>query len=143
MSLFACATADTAETALERLAQDDFSLIISDIMLPGKSGIELLTAVRERYPDTAFIMVTAVDDRETAVKALHLGAYGYVIKPFDMNEIIISVVNALERRRLWLNSKEYEVRLENEVKERTQEIRHREEEICLRLTAACEYREQH
>jgi|YNPBryantNP2012_1023418.scaffolds.fasta_scaffold00734_2 putative two-component system response regulator len=139
---YVCATVPNAEAALEQLEQDSFALIISDIMMPGKSGIELLTAVRERYPDTAFIMVTAVDDRETAVKALHLGAYGYVIKPFDMNEIIISVVNALERRRLWLNSKEYEVRLENEVKERTQEIRHREEEICLRLTAACEYRDE-
>lgn len=138
---YVCATAQSAEAALDLLAQEDFSLIISDIMMPGKSGIDLLGIVRERYPNTAVIMVTAVDDRATAVKALHLGAYGYVIKPFDLNEIVISVVNALERRRLWINSKEYEVRLENEVKERTEAIRHREEEICLRLTAACEYRD--
>ncbi|MCX8043380.1 MAG: response regulator [Desulfobacterota bacterium] len=138
---YVCTTAPSAEAALELLSQEDFSLIISDIMMPGKSGIELLSIVRERYPDTAVIMVTAVDDRATAVKALHLGAYGYVIKPFDLNEIVISVVNALERRRLSLTSKEYEVRLEHEVKERTEAIRHREEEICLRLTAACEYRD--
>jgi putative two-component system response regulator len=139
---YECCAANNAEAALEQLAQNEFSLIISDIMMPGKSGIELLAIVREQYPDTAVIMVTAVDDRKTAVQALQLGAYGYVIKPFDLNEIAIGVVNALERRRLSVQSREYEVRLENDVKQRTEAIRHREEEICLRLTSACEYRDE-
>ncbi|MEI6127459.1 MAG: HD domain-containing phosphohydrolase [Pseudomonadota bacterium] len=138
----ACRTADSAEKALELLGQDSYSLIISDMMMPGKSGIELLAIVRRQYPDVAFIMVTAVDDRKTAVQALQLGAYGYVIKPFDLNEITIGVVNALERRRLAMESKEYEKLLENKVKARTSEIRYREEEICLRLTSACEYRDE-
>lgn len=139
---YECSTAHSAEKALELLEQDDFSLIISDIMMPGKSGIELLAIVRQKYPDIAMIMVTAVDDRKTAVQALQLGAFGYVIKPFDLNEIFLSVVNGLERHRLALQSKEYEKRLENDVKTRTAEIRRREEEICLRLTAACEYRDE-
>ena len=134
-------TAHSAEEALEKLTATEFSLLISDIMMPGKTGIELLAIIRELYPDMAVIMVTAVDDRKTAVKALQLGAYGYVIKPFDLNEIAISVVNALERRRLSIQSKQYEARLENDVRLRTADVHHREEEICLRLTSACEYRD--
>lgn len=133
--------AHSAEEALEKLEAEQFSLLISDIMMPGKTGIELLAIIKDLYPDMAVIMVTAVDDRKTAVKALQLGAFGYVIKPFDLNEIAISVVNALERRRLSLASKQYEARLENDVRLRTADVRRREEEICLRLTSACEYRD--
>lgn len=137
-----CHVANNAKSALAFLESHSCALMISDIMMPGKTGIELLALVKKRFPDVAVIMVTAVDDRKTAIKALHLGAFGYVIKPFDLNEIVISVVNALERRRLVLQSKEYEQRLENDVRNRTAEIHRREEEICLRLTAACEYRDE-
>ena len=136
-----CHAADSTDKALRLLEQNNYSLVVSDINMPGKSGIELLSIVKKRFPDVAVIMVTAVDDRKTAIKSLHLGAYGYVIKPFDLNEIVISVVNALERRRLTIQSKEHETQLENEVRNRTAEIHHREEEICLRLTSACEYRD--
>jgi len=139
---YACQTAHNAEGALALLEQQHYALMISDIMMPGRSGIELLSLVKRRFPDLAVIMVTAVDDRKTAIQALQLGAFGYVIKPFDLNEIVISVVNALERRRLVLQSKEYEQRLEEDVRNRTAEIHRREEEICLRLTAACEYRDE-
>ncbi len=138
---YGCHIADNAEDALEVLSENSFSLIMSDINLPGKTGIELLSIVKDQFPDIAVIMVTAVDDRRTAIKALQLGAYGFVIKPFDINEIAISAVNALERRRLAIQSREYENRLENEVRSRTAEIHHREEEICVRLTSACEYRD--
>jgi putative two-component system response regulator len=141
MEGYRCDTADCAEKALELCTRTAYDLIVSDIMMPGKSGIELLSIVRQRYPDIAIIMVTAVDDRATAVNALQLGAYGYVIKPFDLNEIVIGVVNALERRRLSIQSREYERRLENDVRQRTAEIQRREEEICLRLAAACGYRD--
>ena len=139
---YECHTADCAEQALSLLSKNTYALIVSDIMMPGKSGIELLDIVKKRYPDIAVIMVSAVDDRKTAIRALQLGAYGYVIKPFDINEIAISAVNALERRRLALQSKKYETRLEKDVRDRTAEIHLREEEICLRLTAACEYRDE-
>jgi len=141
MEGYSCDTADCAERALELCTHNSYDLIISDIMMPGKSGIELLGIIRQRYPDIAIIMVTAVDDRETAVHALQLGAYGYVIKPFDLNEIVIGVVNALERRRLSIQSRQYERRLENDVRQRTADIQRREEEICLRLAAACGYRD--
>lgn len=95
-----CETASSAEEAMKMLEADEFHLLISDIIMPGISGIDLLTIVRPLYPDLAVIMVTAVDDRDTGILAIDLGAYGYVIKPFERNEILINVASALERRRL-------------------------------------------
>src|SRR5208337_3253046 len=131
-----CATATTGEQALELLQSRKFQLVVSDIMMPGMSEIDLLTCVKDLFQDVAVILVTAVDDRKTAILTLELGAYGYVIKPFDRNEILINVANALERRRLTLLSHEYEQSLESEVLEKTREIREREEEIVLRLISA-------
>jgi putative two-component system response regulator len=139
---YVCDIADSAEAALKLLENQEYALVVADINMPGRSGIELLSIIKEQYSDVAVIMVTAVDDRKIAIQALQLGAFGYVIKPFDLNEMILSVVNALKRRQLTLQSKEYELRLEREVKERTAELHLREDEICYRLTAACEYRDE-
>ena len=136
-----CATAASGEQAWELLQQGDYSLLVSDIMMPGMTGIDLFLMIKERFPDVATIMVTAVNDRDTAIRTLKLGCYGYVIKPFEQNEVVISVANALERRRLTLASRDYGRRLEREVRERTEDIREREEEIAMRLVAASEYRD--
>ena len=133
---YSCDTANNGQMAVQLLEQKDFDLLISDIMMPGMSGIDLLTNIRTRFPDVAVIMVTAVDDRKTAIITLGLGAYGYVIKPFDKNEIVINVANALERRRVTLLSQDYERSLEAKVEERTGQVRQREEEIVLRLISA-------
>ncbi|MEJ2033627.1 MAG: response regulator [Deltaproteobacteria bacterium] len=138
-----CSIARNADEALAVLSEDDsYELLISDIMMPGKSGIDLLRMVRERYPELAVIMATGLDKRDVAIRTLQLGAYGYVIKPFDKNELIISVAGALERRRLALESQAYEERLREEVRARTADIRAREEEIALRLVSASEYRDE-
>lgn len=139
---YECDTANSAEEALDKLEAGDYSLVISDINMPRTSGIELLSEIREHHPDVAVIMVTAVDDRATAIRTLQLGAYGYVIKPFDQNEVIINVANALERRRLVRLANDYAQRLEAEVRERTADIRLREQEIAIRLVTASEYRDE-
>ncbi len=136
-----CATATSGEQALELLQDLKFQLVVSDIMMPGMSGIDLLGFIKDLFPEVAVILVTAVDDRKTAIMTLELGAYGYVIKPFDRNEILINVANALERRRLKLLSREYEQSLESEVREKTREVREREEEIVLRLISASGWRD--
>ena len=136
-----CVQAGSAAAALEALDGGDFELMISDIRMPGASGLELLDRARALWPDLAVIMLTAVDDRETAIHTLEAGAYGYVIKPFDRNELLINVVNAIERRRLTLISNDYRTRLENDVRERTRQLRRREEEIALRLVSAAEHRD--
>ena len=111
-----CVMASSAEMALELLTTDKFDLVLSDIMMPGMSGVDLLGVVRSKHPGVAVIMATAVDDRKTAIMTLQLGAYGFVIKPFDKNEILINVANALERRRLVLRSEEYEHVLEDKIR---------------------------
>jgi putative two-component system response regulator len=138
---YACTVADSGQRAVEILAAERFDLVVSDITMPGMDGVALLAHVRESFPDMAVIMVTAVDDRKVAIHTLELGAYGYVIKPFTKNEILINVVNALERRRLRLLSQEYERSLEFQVRERTQEVRDREREIIFRLLSATGYRD--
>jgi len=138
---YVCDQAQDTESALLALERGGLELMISDIRMPGRSGLELLDEARARYPDLAVIMLTAVDDRETAIRTLEAGAFGYVIKPFDRNELLISVVNALERRRLALLSDDYQHHLEDEVRQRTEQLRQREEEIALRLVTAAEHRD--
>lgn len=113
---YECVTASSAEMALKLLRDHKFHLVLSDIMMPGMSGVDLLGLVKSGYPDVAVIMATAVDDRETAITTLQLGAFGFVIKPFDKNEILINVANALERRRLVLRSEEYKHSLEDKIR---------------------------
>jgi putative two-component system response regulator len=93
------------------------------------------------YPNTAVIMLTAIDSTDIAVQALELGAYGYLIKPFPSNELLINVANALRRRELEIQHGSYERQLELEVHARTEDIHRREEEITLRLVTAAEYRD--
>ncbi len=138
---YKCRIAHSVDDALQLMEEEPCELLISDINMPGKTGLDLLREVQKSYPNTAVLMATAVDSRDVAIAALELGSYGYMIKPFDKNEFIINVANALERHRLTLESREYEHRLEQEVRERTAEIRKREEEIALRLVWASEYRD--
>jgi len=95
---YACEQALSAEEPLEALDEADFALVVADIMMPGMSGPDLLRKVKERQPDVAAIMLTGVDKQDTAIEALELGAYGYMIKPFQENELLINVANALRRR---------------------------------------------
>ncbi len=138
---YECRTANSVDEALKKFQESCPDLLISDIMMPGKNGLDLLKKCRDKYPDIAVLMATAVDNREVAINTLQLGAYGYMIKPFDKNEFIINVANALERLRLTLISKDYEHLLEQEVQDRTAAIRNREEEIANRLVWAAEYRD--
>jgi len=95
--------ADSAATAIEartKLVSDLFSIILIDVRMPGESGIELLRFVRTTYPDTAPIMVTGTDDQEIVEEAFEAGAYGYIIKPFRITDLLVNVTSALHRRAL-------------------------------------------
>lgn len=133
--------AASADAALARLAEDEYSLLISDINMPGQDGIALLRAVREKYPDLAVIMVTAVDSRLTAKETLAMGAYGYVIKPFERNALIINIVNALRRRELEIASKRHSQELEALVQQRTRELWQSRDETIQKLAKAAEFRD--
>jgi DNA-binding NtrC family response regulator len=86
----------TAEDAFDALADHRPDLILLDIGLPGMSGIAALEQIKKSHPDTLVIMITAYEDVQTVVSAMKLGAYDYIVKPLDMNGLIITVRNALE-----------------------------------------------
>ncbi len=106
--------AETAEAAFPLLSSNNYDLVISDVKMPGLGGLALLERVKEESPETAVIMVTAFSTAEQAVEAMKLGAYDYIAKPFNVDEIKIIVRNALDRRSL----KRENLRLQEEVKGR-------------------------
>ena len=112
-----CQQAGNAEQALEKLRNDVFSLVILDIKMPGKTGLEVLPEIRAGYPDTAIIMATATTDIGTAVQCMKEGAYDYINKPFDLDDVVLSVNRALEKRKLELQIKEYQQRLKKHADE--------------------------
>jgi putative two-component system response regulator len=94
-----CVGVGTVDGARELLAHEDFSVVLCDIGLPGRSGLELLEELGRTRPDIATVMVTGHDHVGIVDAALKLGAYGYVTKPFSANDLIIDISNALHRRR--------------------------------------------
>lgn len=74
-------------------------MVLLDITLPGMSGMEMLTKLRSEYPGTAIIMITAVNDIDTAVEAMRLGASDYIVKPFDLDSVDTSIRTVLEAKQ--------------------------------------------
>ena len=109
-------------SALERVSQGRFDLMLCDVRMPGLSGVELVPKVLERDPDVAILMLTAVDEPRTAVECLKLGAYDYLIKPVDLDELELSMRTALRRRQLEIEHRELERWLATEVSVRTKEL---------------------
>ena len=131
--------ADAAEARL-LLANFEFSVVICDVNMPGERGTDLARWIHENHPDVAVLVATGLDDPGLAEAALRLGAYGYLVKPFKRNEVQINVVNALHRRRLELENREYRMELERRVEERTEDLRRSREETIGRLSLAIEFR---
>lgn len=132
---------ENAFEALNKMREKSYPLVLSDIMMPGMDGIELLKRLRSLYPDTAVVMITAVSNVNIAIEALREGAYDYLIKPFNFEEVVLSVKNAFERRDLILENRLYQKHLEALVENQTSEIRQllsREQERSSELSKALE-----
>jgi putative nucleotidyltransferase with HDIG domain len=120
---FVCQTAANAFEALNLFQQiGDVALLMSDIRMPGKSGLDLLAEIKALDEDVIVIMISAVKDIESAITAMSNGAYDYVSKPFKLNEVAMIAHKALEKRRLVLENKAYQKELEKKVAERTREL---------------------
>jgi putative two-component system response regulator len=115
-------TASDTTEARSIMKMQDISLILCDVNLPGESGMDFIKYVSMTYPEMAIIMVTGSDDSELAETALDMGAYGYIIKPFRANELMINISNALRRRSLEISNRLNIVNMEMIIKERTQEV---------------------
>src|ERR1035437_3435490 len=100
---------------------DDFDLVLSDLMMAEMDGIALLERAKERYPDMPIVMVTAVHDIQVALQALRNGAYDYLLKPFEREQLLATVRRALENRRLKRENDAYRTNLESLVAARTQQ----------------------
>jgi len=120
---YECRMAANVDEAVQMIEDRPVDLILSDIMMPGRTGVDLLKQVMVDAPDTAVIMVTAVADTQTAIKAMKMGAYDYVTKPFNLVEVLMSVERALEKRALIISNREYREHLEQRVEEQTSQIR--------------------
>jgi len=120
---YRCQKASSAAQALDKLKSNPVELVILDIKMPGKSGMELQLELRARYPDTAVIMATAIADTSTAIQCMKEGAYDYITKPFNLDKVVLSVGRALEKRRLELENKDYQQHLEQKVEEQAGKIR--------------------
>ncbi|MEJ2108846.1 MAG: response regulator [Acidobacteriota bacterium] len=120
---FECFVAADAEAAMQALASERFTLVFMDLRLPGKKGTDLLQEVQASYPETAVIIITAVDSVSMAIKSMHLGAVDYITKPFNLDQVLISARRALDKRRLQDASGEYQKYLVQMAEERAAENR--------------------
>jgi putative two-component system response regulator len=153
---YECDTAESAAEARRMLKETSYGLVLSDVNMPGESGLDFTREVLAQYRDIAVVMVTGLDDRSYAEVATEHGAYGYILKPFKPNELIINVGNAFRRRALEIENRGHRDRLERTVLERTAdlrktiqqletsdaELRRLREETIRRLSWAAEFRNQ-
>jgi response regulator RpfG family c-di-GMP phosphodiesterase len=114
--------AGSGEEALTILGREAVALVLSDMRMPGMTGSELLREVRLRHPDVAFVLITAVAEVEVAVECLASGAMDYITKPFVFEEVRARVEQALEKRRLVRENRDYQERLEERVREQAERL---------------------
>jgi diguanylate cyclase (GGDEF)-like protein len=119
-----CRDVSSAEEALSLLQAKNFDLLLSDIQMPGLSGLDLVPRVLEKSPDTIVIMISGEQTIESAIEAMRAGAFDYIMKPFDLRQVDASVQRALKHQRLLREKRRYENHLEELVMERTAEIEH-------------------
>jgi response regulator RpfG family c-di-GMP phosphodiesterase len=117
-----CTPAASAEQALVRLEQAEFDLVLSDIQMPGMSGLEMIPYVLAKSPNTVVVMVSGMQTIESAVGAMQVGAFDYVIKPFDLAKVEAAVSRALEHHDLRVAKQCYENHLEELVRQRTAQL---------------------
>jgi putative two-component system response regulator len=119
---YSCDGACDANAVRDHLQQSSYQLALLDIKMPGESGMELLSYIRRSHPDVAVLMVTGEDSTKLAMTAIEQGAYGYLVKPVGSGELLISVANALHRRRLELKNHHLMERLQATADERSHKL---------------------
>src|SRR2546421_11738575 len=119
---YECAEAESAEEALAQLREKNFELVISDITMSGMTGLEMIPLVKVASPDTVIVMISGMQTIESAINALRLGAFDYLMKPFDLRQAEAAVTRALEHHELIAAKRRYEYHLEELVEQRTAEL---------------------
>ena len=112
----------SAEEALACLEQESFDAVVSDLKMPGMTGLQLLAEVQKRHPHLAFVMATGEDDIRVAVDAMKRGADDYLVKPFHLDAAVESVRRALQKKSMEAELEKYRHQLEEMVEERTHQL---------------------
>lgn len=119
---YICHMAGNVDEALSIISNRRIDLVISDIMMPGKSGVDMLKELKNLDKDIAVLMITGLTDMTTAMECIHLGANDYIAKPFSLARVVLTVKNMLEKRALELERKNYQAGLEYKVTEQTAQL---------------------
>src|ERR1700682_3411271 len=120
---YACKQAASGMEALGVLnSNETFELMLSDLMMADLDGIGLLERTKEKYPNMPVVMVTAVHDISVALQAIRNGAYDYLLKPFEREQLLNAVRRSLENRRLKVENRTYQTNLESLVEARTDQL---------------------
>jgi len=119
---YECRTVGCAEEALALLREEKFELVLSDIRMPGLSGLDMLPRVAELAPETVVVMISAESGIESAIRAMRAGAFDYVTKPFDFYQVEAAVRRALRHHALLETKRRYEHHLEEMVELRTRDL---------------------
>jgi two-component system response regulator PilR (NtrC family) len=116
---FEVVTAAQVDSALVAIDADDFDMVISDVQMPERNGLEVLRAVKETSPETIVIMITAFANTETAIAAMKEGAYDYITKPFKLDELRLVVEKALEKKLLSSENRRLRTELRSQLGKRS------------------------
>ena len=132
---YICATASSADEATRLLSSNTFNLVLTDIRMPGTSGLELCQLIQETCPETIVMMISGMTDIQYAIEAMHYGAFDYLAKPFDLGQVLLAVQRAIRYQALLVAKRNYEHSLEETVRVRTQELRSLNENLNFMLEA--------
>lgn len=121
---YSCTDVSSGEEALALLNTEKFNLVLTDIMMEGLSGLELVPLVLEQLPDAAVIMISGEQTIEVAIEAMRVGAFDYITKPFDLLHLEAAVKRAYEHHQLLAGKRRYESELKELVEQRTAELNH-------------------
>jgi putative nucleotidyltransferase with HDIG domain len=130
---YCCATAASADEASKLLESNSFDLVLSDITMPGFTGLEFCRYVQKTYPRTVVVMISAMTDIQYAIEAMRYGAFDYVTKPFELSRVAMAVDRALRYRQALEEKHLYEQELEQRVRIRTAELRSANEDLNFML----------
>ena len=120
---YACRACTSGEEALRAMEKETFEVVISDVRMPQMSGLTLLEQAHKKYPRVAYLMATAEDDVRVGVQAMKHGAVDYLVKPIQLESLVVSVNRALAIKRMELELEDYRQDLERMVEERTKQLR--------------------
>jgi putative nucleotidyltransferase with HDIG domain len=120
---YRCSTVENGRQAVQHLEQKPTDLVLSDMLMPQMDGLQLLSWLHSHDPEIPMIMVTAMHDVSTALECIRQGAYDYILKPFEKDQLFLSVRRALEHRRLLLENRHYQRNLEQLVEQRAAQLK--------------------